>query len=108
MDTLEPKKHGRRKRKLDWQKLKHHVEEYPDALLRERAAAFGVRISSIEYGLAEMEVSHKKTLRYAERDYEERIAYLRKLREIVSERGSQDIVYRSLCKSMNFCVIGMV
>ena len=60
MDSLEPKKHGRRKRKLDWQKLKHHVEEYPDALLRERAAAFGVRISSIEYALAEMEVSHKK------------------------------------------------
>jgi transposase len=58
--TLQPKKHGRRKRKLDWQKLKQHVAQYPDALLRERAAAFGVRISSIEYALAEMEISHKK------------------------------------------------
>jgi transposase len=58
--TLEPKKHGRRRRKLDWPKLKQHVEDYPDALLRERALAFGVRISSIEYALKEMEISHKK------------------------------------------------
>jgi putative transposase len=58
--TLEPKKHGHRNRKLDWHKLRQHVAEYPDALLRERAATFGVRISSIEYALEQMDISHKK------------------------------------------------
>jgi putative transposase len=35
----------------------------------------------------------KKTLRYSERDYEQRITYLRDLRQAVKERGSSNIVY---------------
>lgn len=35
----------------------------------------------------------KKTLRYSERDYEKRMAYVRDLRAIIKERGSGNIVY---------------
>jgi transposase len=58
--TLEPGKQGRRKRKLDWQALARHVEEHPEALLRERAAHFGVHFSAIGYALQQMKLSHKK------------------------------------------------
>jgi putative transposase len=59
-DNLKPKKHGRRKRKLDWAALERHIEEYPDLLLRERAAHFGVRMYSIQYACRQMRISHKK------------------------------------------------
>jgi transposase len=58
--TLEPKAHGRRHRKLNWQALARHVEEHPEAILRERAAHFGVQINSIWYALRQMQLSHKK------------------------------------------------
>jgi putative transposase len=45
--NLEPKKHGFRRRKLDKELLAKHVRDYPDALLRERAAYFGVRVNAI-------------------------------------------------------------
>jgi len=58
--TLAPKQHGPRRRKIDREKLRQHVAAYPDALLRERAAQFGVRISSIEYALKQLGIRHKK------------------------------------------------
>ena len=45
--SLEPKKHGPRQRKLDKTKLYENVQAHPDALLRERAAYFGVHINAI-------------------------------------------------------------
>ena len=36
-----------RHRKIDKEALRHHVEENPDLFLRERAAYFGVAISSM-------------------------------------------------------------
>ena len=60
-DDLSPKPHGRRQRKLDWDALRQHVEQYPDLLLRERASHFGVHISSIAYALRQMRVTHKKS-----------------------------------------------
>jgi putative transposase len=59
-DDLKPKIHGRRQRKLNWEQLRLHVDAHPEALLRERAAHFGVRISSIEYAMKQMRISHKK------------------------------------------------
>jgi transposase len=59
-ETLEPKKQGRRKRKLDWVELENHINSYPDFLLRERAEHFGVRIFSIQYACAQLGISHKK------------------------------------------------
>jgi len=60
-NDLSPRPHGRRQRKLDWDALSRHVREYPDLLLRERAAHFGVHISSIAYALRQMRVTHKKS-----------------------------------------------
>ena len=59
-DNLEPKKHSRRKRKLDWEALERHVEAQPDLLLRERAAHFAVHPNAIWYALTQIRLSHKK------------------------------------------------
>jgi len=59
-ESLAPKRHGRRKRKLDWEALKHDISEYPDKILRERAEQFGVREYAIEYACKQMKISHKK------------------------------------------------
>ena len=56
---LAPVKVKRRSRKLDWEALIKHVQEYPDALLRERAF-FGVNINAIRYALKQMEQTRKK------------------------------------------------
>ena len=53
----------RRKRKFDREQLKKHVLCHPDALLRERADYFGVRIHSIWYALQEMQLTYKKSLK---------------------------------------------
>lgn len=60
--SLEPKKHGRRKRKLDWAALQKDINEHPDKMLKERAAAFGVAINAIWYAAHEMKNSNKKNL----------------------------------------------
>ncbi|MCK5659624.1 MAG: helix-turn-helix domain-containing protein [Alphaproteobacteria bacterium] len=46
-DDLSPRPAKTRRRKLDKKLLAQHVRDYPDALLRERAAHFGVCINSI-------------------------------------------------------------
>jgi putative transposase len=46
-EDLHPKQHGLRRLKLDKEALAAHVASYPDMLLRERAAHFGVRTNSI-------------------------------------------------------------
>ena len=61
-ENLAPKKHGRRRRKLDWDSLKEDVRRYPDKLLRERAATFGVYINAIDYALKQMKITHKKNI----------------------------------------------
>ena len=58
-EDLRPKRHGPRHRKLDRVALAAHVRDYPDALLRERAVHFGVRINAIWYALKQMKVSKK-------------------------------------------------
>jgi len=40
--------------------LRAHVRDYPDALLRERTAHFGVRINAIDVALKAMKLTHKK------------------------------------------------
>ena len=59
-EALAPVKVKRRSRKLDWEAVIKHVQEYPDALLRERAAFFGVNINPIRYALKQMEQTRKK------------------------------------------------
>jgi transposase len=61
---LHPKRCGPRRRKLDKAALLAHVREHPDALLRERAAHFGVRVNAVWVALRQMEIRKKNdTLR---------------------------------------------
>lgn len=59
--SLEPKKHGFRRRKLDKKLLAQHVRDYPDALLRERAAYFGVRVNSVWVAKRALRIVKKRT-----------------------------------------------
>ena len=59
---LTPKIVKRRKRKLDWEALERHTQEFPDALLRERAQHFGVRESAIRSCESPNEIDSKKKL----------------------------------------------
>ena len=45
-EDLTPQAQKGRKRKLDWEALSGHIQEYPDALLRERAQHFGVHTNA--------------------------------------------------------------
>lgn len=60
--SLEPKQHGRRKRKLDWPALQRDIDAHPDKTLKERAETFGVAINAIWYAALEMKNSNKKNL----------------------------------------------
>ena len=61
-ENLAPKKHGRRKRKLNRDALREDIRLYPDKLLRERADTFNVCISTIVYALSQMNITHKKNI----------------------------------------------
>ena len=56
---LSPKRHGPRRRKLDKVALAAHVRDFPDALLRERAAHFGVHVNAVWVALRALRVSKK-------------------------------------------------
>ena len=48
-----------RQRKIDKERLRRHVREYPDALLRERAVVFKVDPTAIHYALKSMKIVKK-------------------------------------------------
>jgi len=48
--------------KLDWEAIKRDVEENPDSYIRERAAKFRVSFSGVQYALARLGLTRKKTL----------------------------------------------
>ena len=61
---LAPKRCGPRRRKIDKAALAAHVRAHPDAILRERAAHFGVRVNAIWVALGKLDISKKNdTLR---------------------------------------------
>lgn len=57
--TLAPKVCGPRQRKLDKAALAAHVRAHPDALLRERAEHFGVRVNAVWVALRQMDIRKK-------------------------------------------------
>ncbi len=57
--NLAPKVCGPRRRKLDKAKLVAHVRAQPDALLRERAAEFGVSSVAIFKALRQLDIRKK-------------------------------------------------
>jgi transposase len=56
---LLPKPAKERKRKLDKGALAAHVRDFPDALLRDRAAHFGVAINAIWVALKKLGITKK-------------------------------------------------
>jgi len=61
LDDIAPKPPPKtRYRKIDKAALRRHVEEHPDLFLRERAAHFGVAISSMSLALSKMKIRKKK------------------------------------------------
>ena len=56
---LRPRTDITRCRKLDKAALVAHVRDYPDALLRERAAHFGVHINAIWVALRQLDIRKK-------------------------------------------------
>lgn len=59
-DDLTPQPQKGRKRKLDWEALSRHIQEYPDALIRERAKHFGVHNNAIWYAKVQMKLTRQK------------------------------------------------
>ena len=57
---LAPKVHGPRRRKIDKDELRRHVQRYPDALLRERAEVFGVHINAVWLMMRKLNLTNKK------------------------------------------------
>jgi putative transposase len=61
-EELAPRQAGvERKRKIDKEKLRAHVEEFPDMYLRERAAHFGVHINAIWTAMRKLGYRKKKS-----------------------------------------------
>lgn len=58
-EDLTPRPAKTRHRKLDKEALSQHVRDYPDALLRERAAHFGVHVNAIWVALRQMNIVKK-------------------------------------------------
>jgi len=60
-EDLQPRQKGvPRRRKLDKEALRTHVQNNPDALLRERAAHFGIHVSSMGWAMKNLKLTHKK------------------------------------------------
>ena len=60
-EDLAPKTHALRHRKIDKEALRRHVQQHPDALLRERAELFGVHINAVWSMMRKMKLTHKKS-----------------------------------------------
>ncbi len=59
---LQPQQKGvARQRKFDKEVLRVYVRDYPDALIRERAAYFGVYPNAVWVALQAMKLTHKKS-----------------------------------------------
>jgi len=59
LSDLQPKPARERRRKLDKAALAAHVRDFPDALLRERAAHFGVSVNAIWVALQKLKITKK-------------------------------------------------
>ena len=58
---LQPQQKGvPRQRKLDKGALRAHVRDNPDAIIRERAAHFGVHYNAIWEAMKSLKITHKK------------------------------------------------
>jgi transposase len=61
-EDLRPMRSTGRPRKLDWSALSADIKKYPDKLLRERAAKFGVWPNAIWYACQVLKHTYKKNV----------------------------------------------
>ena len=59
-EELTPQAQQGKKRKLDWEALSRHIQEDPDALIRERAQHFEVHNNAFWYASRQMKRTRKK------------------------------------------------
>lgn len=58
---LHPRNDASRHRKIDKEALRHHIEEYPDLYLRERAAQFDVSVNGMWKAMRKLGYRKKKS-----------------------------------------------
>jgi transposase len=80
--TLAPKKSWGRWRKLNPQKLQVHVQQHPDATLKELQDAFGVSHQAIWVRLGQLGFTLKKLIKYRERNEVQRWLFRRELEQL--------------------------
>ena len=90
---LNPALSKQRHLKIDKEALRTHVKENPQMLLRERAKIFGVSVPGLSIALKTMKIVKKNEKRYVERNLMKRMVYLRDLRKLIPEYGSDNIIY---------------
>ena len=66
LTRLEPDQSKPRQRKIDLEKLKQDVRDYPDAYQYERAACFGVATNAIWQALQKLNLTYKKSAHTSE------------------------------------------
>ena len=69
-DTLSPKAHGSRHRKIDKAALRSYIKSHPDVLLRELSAVFKVSIGALSRCLSKMGIVKKTEAVPGARSYE--------------------------------------
>ncbi len=62
LTRIEPEQSKPRKRKIDLEKLKQDVRDYPDAYQYERAERFGVATNAIWQALQKLNLTYKKSV----------------------------------------------
>ena len=58
-DNLAPTLVKHRERKLNWKALEQHIQDEPDAKLKDRAEHFGVHTTAIWYAIKQMNITRK-------------------------------------------------
>ena len=58
---IAPAAHGQRHRKIDKERLRAHVKQYPDMVLRERCKIFNVTIQALSHALKTMNIRKKNS-----------------------------------------------
>lgn len=59
---IAPKRHGRRLRKLDWDKVSSYIKANPDSTLQEISSNFSVHKNAIWYAAQQMRLTYKKNI----------------------------------------------
>ncbi len=54
---------ARRRRKIDWEALESHVQQHPEATIKDRAKQFAVNPSTIWCALKELQITSEKTVK---------------------------------------------